>query len=348
MGQQRFRNLDAMRGICALSVVLFHCGGLFVHDEIFCHGFLAVDVFFILSGFVIAHTYEGRLAGGLTMRDFSRIRLKRLAPVYWAGTLLGIGMLVAVTTAHPGQYFTTPQVIALSLMAMALIPWVTQGISAYPANAVAWSLLGELIVNLLYARWFYRWRNFALLLLVAICWGASTVYGYLGQYGWCYGARPHDVWLTPLRAIPGFLVGVLLYRAHLKGLLARLPSLPPLAVLVLWAIIAQVPTPGPTPTFDFLVVTIVSPLMIALLIRAPEQSPKPFLWLGSISYALYASHLSIIGLAGNTSLFGLEAEPSMWKASFVVLCTVALAAAIHTLVEQARPWRRLAPRPASA
>jgi peptidoglycan/LPS O-acetylase OafA/YrhL len=346
MAQQRFRNLDAMRGICALTVVLFHSDGLFVHGEIFCHGFLAVDIFFILSGFVLAHTYESRLGSGLTMRDFARIRLKRLAPVYWAGTLLGIGMLIALTAVH--SYYTPLQVLGLSLMAMVLIPQVTLPGKAYPANAVAWSLLGELIVNLLYARWLNRWRTSALLAVIAVCWGASTIWGYIGGHGWCFGAQPNDVWLTPLRAIPGFLAGVVMFRAHAQGRLARLPNIPPLVVLTLWMVIAQVPTNGPTPTFDLIVVVILSPLMIASLVRAPDKTPRPFLWLGSISYALYASHLSLVFLARYTPLFGLENTPSLWKASLVLAGTVALAAAIHALVEQRRSWRFLMPRSVSA
>jgi peptidoglycan/LPS O-acetylase OafA/YrhL len=337
--KDRFRNLDAMRGIAALSVVLFHCDGLFVKGEIFCHGFLAVDVFFILSGFVLAHTYENRLAAGLTSKAFAWLRLKRLAPVYWTGTILGTLTLIAITAEHPGTYYSPLQVAALSAMAMLLIPQLTLRGTAYPANAVAWSLAGELIVNLLYARWFHRWSNRALLAVVIAGWAASTAYAYASDYGWCFGARPSDVLLTPLRAIPGFLAGVLLFRAYRKGWLARLPKVSPLAVLALWFLIAEVPTRGATPTFDTIVVVVLSPLMIALLVRAPDEAPKPFLWLGSVSYALYASHLALVYLAGNTPVFGLDAGPSFWKASLVVAGTVGLAGLIHVLIEQTGPLR---------
>ena len=128
MDHGRFRNLDAMRGICALTVVLFHCDGLFVKSEIFCHGYLAVDVFFILSGFVLVHTYEKRLAEGLGVGAYMRLRLKRLAPVYWTGTLLGIAALIIIKAyASPGMFFTPVQIAGLSLMALALIPQLTLG-----------------------------------------------------------------------------------------------------------------------------------------------------------------------------------------------------------------------------
>src|SRR5581483_6249599 len=56
--QGRFESLDGLRGVSALAVVLYHCELLFAPGMIFCHGYLAVDLFFILSGFVIAANYE--------------------------------------------------------------------------------------------------------------------------------------------------------------------------------------------------------------------------------------------------------------------------------------------------
>lgn len=335
MGQQRFLNLDAMRGICALSVVLFHCDGLFVRGVIFSHGYLAVDAFFVLSGFVIAHTYEKRLSDGMRFADFLRVRLKRLAPVYWAGTLLGTAMLAAVAAYKPAGTFFGPELIAaLSVMAMLLVPQLTLGGIAYPANPVAWSLLGELIVNLLHARWLHAHPARVLFGLIVMCWSVCALYGYLNPYGWCFGGRASDVVFTPFRAIPGFLAGVLLFRAHCAGYLARLPSASPFVLLMIWVLIAEVPTAGPTPTFDLIVVTIASPLLIALLIRANGTAPNLFLWLGAISYPLYASHLSIVFLARYTPLLGFEHGPNVFRACAVVAATLGLAWLIHHFVEQ--------------
>src|SRR3569832_332324 len=122
MGQNRFRNLDAMRGICALTVVLFHCEGMFATGRIFQHGYLAVDLFFILSGFVLGHTYEKRLVTGLTPGGFMRLRLNRLAPVYWAGTLLCIATFLAVAMLKPtGVLSATWQTSLLSLIVLLLV-----------------------------------------------------------------------------------------------------------------------------------------------------------------------------------------------------------------------------------
>jgi peptidoglycan/LPS O-acetylase OafA/YrhL len=343
MDHSRFRNLDAMRGICALTVVLFHCNGLFVKNEIFCHGYLAVDVFFILSGFVLAHTYEKRLAEGLSVGAYMRLRLKRLAPVYWAGTALGILMLVIIKAYAPaGSFFTPVQIAGLSLMALALIPQLTLGGLAYPANAVAWSLGGELMANWIHARWLHKASTRALLGWIALGWGICIAYGYLNPYGWCFGARAADVLMTPPRAFAAFLMGVVLFRAHKAGLLKRLPSLQPLILLTLWIVIAGIPTPTATPTFDMLVVIAASPLLIALLARAAPVAPRAFLWLGTVSYPLYASHLALVFLARNTPLFALDRAPDYAKASLLVAGTIALAWVIHVLVERKTPAGRAA------
>src|ERR1700743_1456274 len=105
---------------------------------------------------------------------FGWVRVNRLAPVYWTGTILGTLTLIAITAEHPGVYYPPWQVAALSAMAMVLIPQLTLRGTAYPANAVAWSLAGELIVNLLYARWCHRWSSRALLAAVIAGWAAST------------------------------------------------------------------------------------------------------------------------------------------------------------------------------
>ena len=98
--------------------------------------------------------------------------------------------------------------------------------------------------------------------------------------------------------------------------------------------IAGIATPHATPTFDMLVVIVASPLLIALLVRAAPDAPRPFLWLGAVSYPLYASHLALVFLAQNTPLFWLNGTPNYAKATLLVAGTIALAWVIHVLVER--------------
>ena len=341
MGQHRFRNLDAMRGICALTVVLFHCEGMFATGRIFQHGYLAVDLFFILSGFVLGHTYEKRLVTGLTPGGFMRLRLNRLAPVYWAGTLLCIATFLAVAMLKPtGVLSTTWQTSLLGLMALMLAPVLGSAESAYPVNPVAWSLLGELIANFVYARWLSAKSTRLLLVLTLAGWGACIVYACFNAYGWDFGSRGSDIAALPLRAIPAFLAGVVLFRFHTAGHLARLPTVPPLVPVTAWAVIAAWPKSGSAPLYDALVVVVASSLLIALAVRTPATAPRFFLWLGAISYPLYASHLAMIFPARHIALLGFDNRPNIFEAFLVLCAALAVAQVIHVFVER-RPVLKL-------
>jgi peptidoglycan/LPS O-acetylase OafA/YrhL len=116
----RLRGLDGLRGVCALTVVLLHSELLFNAGAIFCHGYLAVDVFFMLSGFVIAASYGARLADGLSAWTFLKARVARLAPVYWGGTALCIA--AALVRCHYDSTLAPAHVLVLGVMAMLLVP----------------------------------------------------------------------------------------------------------------------------------------------------------------------------------------------------------------------------------
>ena len=83
--------LDGLRGVAAVLVMLYHIGEGFATspvDQSVNHGYLAVDLFFILSGFVIGYAYDDRWDIGLTVKDFLRRRLIRLHPMVIMGVLL--------------------------------------------------------------------------------------------------------------------------------------------------------------------------------------------------------------------------------------------------------------------
>lgn len=101
MAKARFHSLDGLRGACALTVVLMHCELMFNSGAIFCHGYLAVDMFFMVSGFVIAASYDARFAAGLTAGRFIAARIRRLAPVYWAGLALCAAAAMLATYYAP-------------------------------------------------------------------------------------------------------------------------------------------------------------------------------------------------------------------------------------------------------
>jgi peptidoglycan/LPS O-acetylase OafA/YrhL len=147
-----FVALDGLRGAAALAVVASHIPTLLGTDDLGAAG-AAVDVFFIMSGIVIAHAYEQRLLGEMTVGQFAWIRLVRLYPLYALATAafctLAAGALVA------GVALDRWNATALSTAAIAAlfaIPYKAEGSNAlYPLNGPAWSLPLEYAANLIYA-----------------------------------------------------------------------------------------------------------------------------------------------------------------------------------------------------
>ena len=91
---ERLLVLDAMRGVAAYIVVIHHACPPEANP--FLAGYLAVDFFFVLSGFVLSHAYEQRFRNGLGVRQFARSRVRRLAPPMWIGVLLGVACFYPV------------------------------------------------------------------------------------------------------------------------------------------------------------------------------------------------------------------------------------------------------------
>jgi peptidoglycan/LPS O-acetylase OafA/YrhL len=315
MANTRFYSLDGLRAVCALSVVLSHSEWLFRDGVIFCHGYLAVDMFFMLSGFVISGRYDSRFAGGLGAWRFLAARVRRLAPVYWGG----LGLCVAATLLSLlYQSGMSPGAIVLSgLMGVFLIPVLGPATFAYPANSVAWTLLWELLVNFVYAGWLRRLTSSRILVVIVLFMLPAIAFAGANARGWSFGMTGTDVGLGGLRAVPEFLIGVLLNRTYKAGHFVHLPTMTPVLPLIAWLAIAVLPQGLPI-LFDAAVVLLVCPLLIALLLRNDARAPRWFVAMGAISYPLYASHLAWIGLAQHTPIFGLSRHPEPLLAGGVV------------------------------
>ena len=113
--------LDGLRGVAALMVIWYHifegyafAGGSII--ETFNHGYLAVDFFFILSGFVIGYAYDDRWGRNLTMKSFFKRRLIRLHPMVIMGAVLG-----AITFCIQGCIQWDGTHIALSMIMLSLL-----------------------------------------------------------------------------------------------------------------------------------------------------------------------------------------------------------------------------------
>ena len=148
----RFLLLDALRGIASLFIVSFHFPSAMT-ASIAANGPLAVDFFFCLSGFIIAFSYENRLAKGLSFKDFTVTRMIRLYPIYALGSL--VGMLVSGLMRHFVFHYASWPALS-SLLALAIFLWPTRlspfyDSQNYPLNPPAWSLFCQLAANFAYA-----------------------------------------------------------------------------------------------------------------------------------------------------------------------------------------------------
>lgn len=171
--------LDGLRGIAAIMVVWYHIFEGFATsptDQNFNHGYLAVDFFYILSGFVIAYAYDDRWKTSMTISSFFKRRLIRLHPMVIIGAILGvISYCLQGCTKWDGTQVSLPY-IALALLANLILLPVMPGSRAevrgngemYPLNGPSWSLFFEYIANILYALFIHRLSTKALSGLVCI------------------------------------------------------------------------------------------------------------------------------------------------------------------------------------
>ena len=153
-----YQLLDGLRGVAALMVMWYHIFEGFATspiDQNFNHGYLAVDFFFMLSGFVVSYAYDDRWKSSLTLKGFLKRRLIRLQPMVVMGVFLG-----AITFIIQGQKQWDGTPVTLSMLFLALLlnlflipaipgsrPEVRGNGEMYPLNGPNWSLFFEYIGN---------------------------------------------------------------------------------------------------------------------------------------------------------------------------------------------------------
>ncbi|WP_454886839.1 acyltransferase family protein [Sphingomonas oryzagri] len=296
--RQRLDGLDGLRGLAAFLVLLHHAGPKVAGLNLLPGGYLAVDFFFMLSGFVIARGYEGRLRDGLTLGSFLLLRLRRLYP------MIGIGILAGAVVAVLRGLDTGEAIIRLGIQAL-FLPLPSGDASTFPLDGVEWSLMFELIANSLHATIFWRLGNRQIALFTGVMFCAlliaGTVHGSLAL-----GDRGNNLWGGFPRILFSYGAGMIVWRCARDG---RLPSVRLSAAticilfsatLLLAGFLSQLLPGGP---IELLLVATVFPLVliagIGLQLKAPTRYAATLA--GEASYPLYAVHLPIID--GGAMLF---------------------------------------------
>jgi peptidoglycan/LPS O-acetylase OafA/YrhL len=297
---QRFSTLDGMRGAAAIAVMIHH---ITQHSgfRIFPGSGLGVDLFFCLSGFVIAHSYFNKLANGMNWLDFAKRRIIRLYPMYLIGVTFGaINLLMKVnyhqTSLTTIQAFTS---IILNILYLPYISEFTVNIYAdkvpsviFPSNDPAWSLFFEAIVSILFCLVAIRIRKIYSIVATAII-GAIWLIVWSKLHweitpGWgaenFYGGFP--------RSISGFFSGCVVYFVYQKYH-KTIPNVPYYILII--TSLALFST-EPTRKVWILGSLIAIPALVALSAKSVSTSTKANILLdysGWLSYPIYCLHLPI-------------------------------------------------------
>ncbi|SFG20132.1 Peptidoglycan/LPS O-acetylase OafA/YrhL, contains acyltransferase and SGNH-hydrolase domains [Novosphingobium sp. CF614] len=285
-----FATLDGLRGIAALAVVTFHYRHM-LGPLVFPSAYLAVDLFFMISGIVIAHAYEHRLASGMTAVGFMGKRIVRLLPLYLAG--LGVGAAVAILGLLLGvSAWNWAELLPVVLWGALMLPNIFPAPRAdlYPLNIPCWSLFWEMVVNLAYVLALRRLRGRALIVVFVM---AQITLAFAAQRagGLDFGYRWQHPEIGLLRVIAGFSGGVLLARFFKAGRLWRLRLPPPMILIAAGALLALPASLGWAK--DVACVALAFPLLCIAALGSEPRSAAPYLWLGTISYPLYVIHATL-------------------------------------------------------
>ena len=296
--------LDGLRGVAAFAVVLMHAGALAPR------AYLAVDLFFLLSGFVLEHAYGARLAAGWNPFGFLKKRLARLYPLYALAIAIAIVAVGSALLLHRAAGWTWRAfVIAAGAGSVMLPAWLKGDHRLYPLDFPAWTLLAELVVNLIWAAVYRRLNRWALLAWIGLAAGALCVLGL--RHGSLNGGADWDT--APLglaRALFAFPLGVLLRR---EGR-AALPAAAGLLALLGAAAVLYLPGAA-NPAYDLAVALLLWPAVIAVGAAGEVQGPvrAACIALGAVSFAAYITAAPVYVLVHAVlKARGLQADVLPW------------------------------------
>ena len=305
----RLHGLDALRGIAALCVVAFHAHGVFGgFPHLFAKGYLAVDFFLMLSGYLMARTSEPRLAAGHSPLRFMVSRYRRFWPMMALGSLIGVPYL----WVRAGDFAHFAPVLIANFL---LLPWPL-GRLMFALNIPAWTIFFELVANTVhvFALRSLHVRTIAALALFAL----GVTIAVLLSFGTLdLGARPENFLAGFPRIFLAYLIGILLHRL---GIAMRGP------VLIGW--LALIALPGAMLgswfggvsgwQFDLGFVLLVCPFAIlgGLLLTRPTRLG----WLsGAISFPLFAVHMPVLEGMRELGLGVMAAVPAAIGCALIIV-----------------------------
>lgn len=311
MAKPHYEILDGLRGVAALMVLWYHFFEGFAKTpvtQIVNHGYLCVDFFFILSGFVIGYAYDSRWQSGMTVGGFMRRRLIRLHPMVLAGIVLGIIAFLLQGSVHwDGTHVGGWLVAGAAVLNLFMLPALPHaGVEVrgngemFPLNGPNWSLFFEYIASVLYAvfvrRLSTRWLAVMTSALgIVLGWYALTNqsgYGHIGV-GWTLAGT--NLLGGCLRVMFSFSMGLLLSRVFKPVKVQNAFLICSLGIIVLVAMpfVGSEQSLWQNALYDTVCILLLFPGLVwigASGVQRPGRRSGVCKFLGDISYPLYAVH----------------------------------------------------------
>ena len=340
MTKEYIKSLDAIRGIAALLVCLYHACVLFNSNgyNFVPHAYLAVDLFFVLSGFILVYRYEPMINNPkpINFRNFAVLRFARLYPLFLAATFAGAAYTLLRLYAN-GQLGQDLKIWlqALGLNSILLPFFNGYNLSAndgvFPFAVQSWSILWEFIVSALFFAWAKVKNNSKFLIpiplflvLVAATSGNEHIDG-----GW----QTSDFWIGGARAFAGFSVGIVtatIYQTRLINISHKSQILlKSFALIIGISAIIYICLNGATTRFYELgLVGIGFPIIIlgacfskGILFNNPISNA-----LGMASYSIYLTHPLLIDVT-NSIIQRIGINPSImlgiiWTSLVIVISLI--------------------------
>jgi len=287
--------LDGLRSVAAIMVMIFHRRFWFNANWVH-YGYLAVDFFFLLSGFVIGYAYDDRLrSGAMRFSGFLKTRIIRLGPLAALGAVLGGAVNLAATLRDGGNPW--PIIAGLPLaMATLPVPWLHK---PFNINDPSWSLFFEIAANLVFARFAMRLGNRRLVIALIVAMLALTLIVVTS-------AKDHFntvglLWGTMLPAIPRvaapFLGGLVLHRLWALGKLPKL-TMPFSALAMAVAVLLVMPSLPYVAELSYILLCdfVLFPLLIIIGCQSQlsGRSAQVARLSAAISFPVYILHLPIL------------------------------------------------------
>ncbi len=367
----RFEILDGLRGVAAMIVVAFHLFETYSAgpaDQILNHGYLAVDFFFVLSGFVIGYAYDDRW-GRMTIGGFFKRRLIRLQPMVILGTLIGAFWFYMSAAPDFELVMHTPWWKLLIIIVLGCIMFPTppsmdirgwQEINSL--NGAQWSLMWEYVANILYAVFVRRLGKIALGVLVAFSALLTIdlaldldVTGLLASRSYAqytviggFGLTPSQIYIGVCRLLYPFFGGLLLFRLSRCRICLRRGGMLWCSLAV--AAVLVVPHIGGTEhawlngVYCAVVILLVFPAIVATGAGSPLKGARTTAvckFLGLISYPLYITHYPMIYVQMEWAARHADAPLSIhiWVAVSIFIASLAIAyASVKVYDLPVRAW----------